>query len=520
MKGLERVKGMEGILKAAIVNNQTKLQDIKRSKDKLKQDVQIQETKVEEFKEAIRNLTAFIRDHETNYEANKLEVLRLGEQIAIMNSEYNGFTADIEQNQQGQRALEDQNTQLQGDRRACDTERTRVQHFADAHIAVSVDLSQARANYEAQLGIFNRISNSQLHGKVNILKAQISKKEAEYRNASQGLHNIKVEALSKHPTLAAETQEAEQNHTRKHGDHAVATAELIRFKRELSKIDQEASGKALKPESFNDPATVEQAKDIQSKLNTQLRSKMNEESSAETEASHHKRKQEECGRSLSIRETMQGALEDLEVGTGTTPPVTLPGDDQQLRTFIKEIQSKLKEMGKRVIQSQERLTDRYEAIVTLLGQPDEPGCDNAMKPKLKALSQRELVHGATEIRDNARVRSAIIQQELEDIEKDRQSILTEIDIIYAQARHLLNSAERISRIPDSIKAWAGQPFLRIKLREASPADVKVRLAELLDAVLKEAGTGLPEHRPGFWPGWHRHLHPKTRRNPASRPHAG
>ena len=50
------------------------------------------------------------------------------------------------------------------------------------------------------------------------------------------------------------------------------------------------------------------------------------------------------------------------------------------------------------------------------------------------------------MRDDALSRKTIIQKEVEAIDQDRQGILTEIGIVYDQARHLLNSAERISRI--------------------------------------------------------------------------
>ena len=82
-------------------------------------------------------------------------------------------------------------------------------------------------------------------------------------------------------------------------------------------------------------------------------------------------------------------------GHPEAPPIVLPADDQQLRNLVKEFQRAFKEADRRLAESRERLDNRYEAVRDLLTQPDEPGCENAMKPKLLALSQEALIQGAT-----------------------------------------------------------------------------------------------------------------------------
>jgi hypothetical protein len=182
----------------------------------------------------------------------------------------------------------------------------------------------------------------------------------------------------------------------------------------------------------------------------------------------------------------------MELGEGDAAAITLPADDLQLRSQVKEVQRALKDAERNLDQSQKRLEDRFKTIQDLLNKPDAPGSENAMKIKLSALSQEALIQAAEGIRDSASARRTIIQKDLEAIEHDRQGILTEIEIIYSQARHLLNSAERISRLPENMKAWANQPFLRIRLRELAPSDAKLRLQEMLDAILleSESPTGM------------------------------
>jgi hypothetical protein len=483
---LEATANSEGILRIAIDNNQERLKANRRSIEALKGEITAQKEKIDEHKDNVRSLTGFIRDHDTHYEANKQRVQELAESLTSLKAQSTQLNADIEQNRQAYENLTTQETQHRVDRKGVESEQSRVQYYGDQRMAAgNRDLSKAKADYDAQLDIFNKVSNSELQGRCNGLKAQITKKEMEYIAASKGLHAIQVEAFARRTTLPVDIEGAEAERTRRNGEHAVAAADLRRLQSDFGKIEQECRDKTLKPDR-TEPTSLEQAKSMQATIENLLRIKVEEERQAETQATQHKRKQGEYTNSLNIRGNIKETLESLELGVGDTAAITLPTDDHQLRSQVKEVLRVLKDAEKNLDRSNERLDDRFKAIQDLLSKPDAPGSENAMKIKLNALSREALIQGAAGIRQSATIRRTIIQKDLEAIEQDRQGILTEIEIIYSQARHLLNSAERISRLPENMKAWAHQPFLRIKLRELAPSDVKLRLQEMLDAILHES----------------------------------
>jgi hypothetical protein len=485
-RDLEGVINSEGILRIAIENNQEKLKLTRGVIESVKKEITVQKLKMDDHKDNVRSVTAFIRDHDTHYEANKQQVQELGERVAGLKSQSTQLGTDIERNRQAQEILAAQETQQRVDRRGFETEQSRVQNYEEHRPDIGTrDLSSAKADYDAQLDVYNRVSNSELQGRCNSLKTQITKKDLEYKTASKGLHAIKVEALARRSTLSNDIQAAESEYRIRNGEYAVAKAELGRLKSEHTRVAQECQDRMLKPEGIPEPVSPDQANILRAKIEEELKSKTDEERQAEIEASLHKRKHDEHVHSLDARQSIHEMLESLELGEGEASTTTLPVDNQLLRAHVKEVQRTLKEAERHLSQSLSRLDERFKKLQELLKQSDEPGCENAMKVKIGVLSREALIQGAAEIRESANARRTIIQKDLEAIEQDRQGILTELEIIYAQARHLLNSAERISRLPESMKAWANQPFLRIKLRELAPSDAKLRLQELLDAVLRE-----------------------------------
>jgi len=483
---LEATTNSESILRIAIDNNQERLKFNQRSIATLKREIDEQEAKIEEHKDNIRSLTGFIRDHDTHYEANKQHVQELGQRVTDLKAESAQLNVDVEQNRNAQETWTARETQHRVDRMGVESEQSRVQYYGEERAAAtSKDWSQAKADYDAQLDIFNKVSNSELQWRCNGLKAQITKKEKDYIAASKGLHAVQVEAFARRTSLPGDIHAAEAECTRRNGEHAVAKADLKRLQGDFTRIEQECKDKMLKPDGA-EPFSLEQAKSMQATIESLLRVKVEEQRQAETEAAQHRRNQEEHTKSLDTRETIMETLDSLELGAGDAAAITLPTDDHQLLSHVREVQRALKDAEKNLDQSQKQLDDRFKTIQDLLSKPDAPGSENAMKIKLSALSQEALIQGATEIRESANTRRTIIQKDLEAIEQDRQGILTEIEIIYSQARHLLNSAERISRLPENMKAWAHEPFLRIKLRELAPSDVKLRLQEMLDAILHES----------------------------------
>lgn len=490
---LEATRNLAGIVRIAIQSNKEKIVANRQNIQTLGQDIKGQERLIEDYKEKGRQLSNFIRDHDTEYESNKQRVNELGEELDGLREQSTQINSEIEEVRLAQVTMTTQETQHRVDRQLVEQEHSKVQYYNDGRPEVQgSDLSGSSAEYDAQLAVFNKVSNTETQAKCNLLKSQISKKEQEYSASSKGLHAIKVEALSRRSSLPSDTLAAEDDYKNKGQQQAVTKADLKRLQGDLGKVEQECRNKTAKPESVAEPASPDQAKIQQTQLEAQLRTSISEETEATLRAARHQNRQQECSRSQSRRESSRDLLDTLEPGEGESAAVNLPAEDNQLRMYVQEICTAFKQAEKNLNQIRKSLDGRFGAIQDMLKKPDEPGSENAMKTKLGALTKEALIHGAAEIRESADSRRTIIQKDLEAIELDRQGLIVEIEIIYSQARNLLNSAERISRLPDTMKAWANQPFLRIKLRDLAPSDVRLRLQDMLDSILgeNESPTGL------------------------------
>jgi hypothetical protein len=490
---LESTRGLAGIARIAIQSNKDRIVINRQNVRTLVQDIKGQEQLIEDYREKGRQLGSFIRDHDKDYEANRQRVSELGEELNGLRVQSTQLNADLEENRLSQGNLTGQETQHRVDRQLAEQDHSKVQYYNDVRPEVQGhDLSGSSADYTAQLAVFNKVSNSEIQAKCNILKEEISKKERDYSASSKGLHAIKVEALSRRTSLPSDTQAAEDDAKSKGQQQAVIKADLKRLQGELSKVEQECRNKTDKPESDAEPSNPEEAKSQQARYEAQLRTSMSESTEATLRANRHQNRQEECSRSQSRRDSSKDLVDALEPGDGEGAEVILPAEDNQLKPYVQEICGAYRQAEKNLSQTRKCLDGRFETIQEMLKKPDELGSENAMKTKLGALTKEALVHGAGEIRESADSRRTIIQKDLEAIELDRQGLIVEIEIIYSQARSLLNSAERISKLPDTMKAWANQPFLRIKLRELALSDVRLRLQDMLDAILKEneSPTGL------------------------------
>jgi archaellum component FlaC len=75
----------------------------------------------------------------------------------------------------------------------------------------------------------------------------------------------------------------------------------------------------------------------------------------------------------------------------------------------------------------------------------------------------------------------VCQSELEAQEQEKRILVQKLDVVARQAANLFDQAERVSQMPETMGAWAGQPFLRITLpRKNDPAERHVLLGQVVD----------------------------------------
>ncbi|NYV78455.1 hypothetical protein HW445_29625, partial [Streptomyces sp. UH6] len=83
-------------------------------------------------------------------------------------------------------------------------------------------------------------------------------------------------------------------------------------------------------------------------------------------------------------------------------------------------------------------------------------------------------------------RLRVLTDELEQLERNRDSIVDRLRGLVETSLATLRSAQRLSRLPEGLGEWSGQEFLRIRFDEPDQATLTERLGEVVDEATRSA----------------------------------
>ncbi|WP_406336522.1 hypothetical protein OG814_32665 [Streptomyces zaomyceticus] len=83
-------------------------------------------------------------------------------------------------------------------------------------------------------------------------------------------------------------------------------------------------------------------------------------------------------------------------------------------------------------------------------------------------------------------RLRVLTDELEQLERNRDSIVDRLRGLVESSLTTLRSAQRLSRLPEGLGEWSGQEFLRIRFEEPDQATLAERLGEVVDEATRAA----------------------------------
>jgi hypothetical protein len=83
-------------------------------------------------------------------------------------------------------------------------------------------------------------------------------------------------------------------------------------------------------------------------------------------------------------------------------------------------------------------------------------------------------------------RLRVLTDELEQLERNRDSIVDRLRGLVEASLATLRSAQRLSRLPEGLGEWSGQEFLRIRFDDPDQAQLAERLGEVIDEATRAA----------------------------------
>ncbi|MGW7610759.1 hypothetical protein ACWGKW_26450 [Streptomyces sp. NPDC054766] len=108
------------------------------------------------------------------------------------------------------------------------------------------------------------------------------------------------------------------------------------------------------------------------------------------------------------------------------------------------------------------------------------------RQQIRELPASSLPEHAQKWADAFAPRLRVLTDELEQLERNRGSIVDRLRGLVESALATLRSAQRLSRLPEGLGEWSGQEFLRIRFEEPDQATLTERLGEVVDEATRAA----------------------------------
>lgn len=108
------------------------------------------------------------------------------------------------------------------------------------------------------------------------------------------------------------------------------------------------------------------------------------------------------------------------------------------------------------------------------------------RQQIRELPASALPEHAKKWADAFAPRLRVLTDELEQLERNRDSIVDRLRGLVESSLATLRSAQRLSQLPEGLGEWSGQEFLRVRFDEPDQATLTERLGEVIDEATKAA----------------------------------
>ncbi|WP_407554373.1 hypothetical protein QOM21_31360 [Streptomyces sp. Pv4-95] len=108
------------------------------------------------------------------------------------------------------------------------------------------------------------------------------------------------------------------------------------------------------------------------------------------------------------------------------------------------------------------------------------------RQQIRELPAAALPDHAAKWADAFAPRLRVLTDELEQLERNRDSIVDRLRGLVESSLTTLRSAQRLSRLPEGLGEWSGQEFLRIRFEDPDQATLTERLGEVIDEATRSA----------------------------------
>ncbi|MEV8353821.1 hypothetical protein ACFVTT_36525 [Streptomyces niveus] len=167
-------------------------------------------------------------------------------------------------------------------------------------------------------------------------------------------------------------------------------------------------------------------------------------------------------------------------------PESYPGSIEEARTAAAETRRSLRACATDLSAADAAVREASDILVRHANSTRYEQVRTPARQQIRELPAAALPDHAAKWAAAFAPRLRVLTDELEQLERNRDSIVDRLRGLVESALTTLRSAQRLSRLPEGLGEWSGQEFLRIRFEEPDQATLTERLGEVIDEATRAA----------------------------------
>ncbi|MFI2212966.1 hypothetical protein [Streptomyces sp. NPDC020141] len=185
-----------------------------------------------------------------------------------------------------------------------------------------------------------------------------------------------------------------------------------------------------------------------------------------------------------LRDLLREQRDDDEGAEGDPEPY--PGDLAEARQSAAEARRSLRGCATELSGAEAAVREASDTLVRHANSTRYEQVRTPARQQIRELPAAALPEHAAKWAEAFLPRLRVLTDELQQLERNRDTIVDRLRGLVESALATLRSAQRLSRLPEGLGEWSGQEFLRIRFEEPDQATLAERLGEVIDEATRAA----------------------------------
>ncbi|CCK31566.1 hypothetical protein BN159_7187 [Streptomyces davaonensis JCM 4913] len=200
----------------------------------------------------------------------------------------------------------------------------------------------------------------------------------------------------------------------------------------------------------------------------------------------HRAAEDAAGGFDEIAAMLRDLLREHATDEEQEEPEPYPGSPEEARQSAAEARRSLRGCAADLSAAESAVREASDVLVRHANATRYEQVRTPARQQIRELPASALPEHAQKWADAFAPRLRVLTDELEQLERNRDSIVDRLRGLVESALATLRSAQRLSRLPEGLGEWSGQEFLRIRFEEPDQATLTERLGEVIDEATRAA----------------------------------